>query len=162
MDSDVAPDLDRAIIEAHAGDRIVLIAESFRRVTGGELVRPYGDILLQLWHAPTVVAAHGTEPDPIFFYGNRAALNLFEMTAEEFIRLPSRLSAELAARDERARLLAEVSERNFISNYSGIRIAKSGSRFVIEHAIVWNLLGADGSIHGQAAGFEHWRPLGQA
>ncbi len=159
MDSDVAP--DRAIIEAHAGAKAQLIAESFGRVTGGELMRPYGETLTQLWHAPAVVVAHGTEPDPVFFYGNRAALDLFEMRADEFIHLPSRLSAEADARRERARLLAEVSEKNFISNYSGVRIAKSGRRFVIDHAIVWNLLAADGSIHGQAACFEHWEPLGR-
>jgi hypothetical protein len=161
MDCDVAPDLDRAIIEAHAGAKAGLIVESFRRVTGGELVRPYGETLSQLWNAPTVVVAHGTEPDPIFFYGNRAALDLFGMAAQEFIQLPSRLSAEPDARGERSRLLAEVSEKNFISDYSGIRIAKSGHRFVIERAIVWNLLALDGSVHGQAACFEHWRLLGQ-
>lgn len=162
MDSGVASDVDRAIIEAHAGDRAELIAESFARVTGGELVRPYGEILAQLWHAPAVVVAHGTEADPIFFYGNRAALDLFEMAAQEFVELPSRFSAEPEARGERARLMAQVAEKNFISNYSGVRIAKSGNRFMIDHAIVWNLLAADGAIHGQAACFEHWRPLGRS
>jgi len=161
MDYGVAPDRDRAIIETHAGAKTGLIPESFRRVTGGELVRPYGETLAQLWDAPAVVVAHGTEADPVFFYGNRAALDLFEMTAQEFIQLPSRRSAEPDAREERARLLAEVSEKNFISDYSGVRIAKSGNRFVIDHAIVWNLLAADGTIHGQAAYFEHWRPLGR-
>jgi hypothetical protein len=160
MDSDVAPDHDRAVIEAHAAAKAQLIAESFGRVTGGELVRPYGETLSQLWHAPAVVVAHGTEPDPIFFYGNRAALDLFEMTAGEFIQLPSRYSAEPEARGERARLMAQVAEENFISNYAGVRVAKSGRRFMIDHAIVWNLLAADGSLHGQAACFEHWRPIG--
>lgn len=161
MDSDVAPDARRAIIEAHAGAKAALIAESFARVTGGELVRPYGDVLKQLWQAPAVVVAHGTEADPVFFYGNRAALDLFEMSAQEFVALPSRFSAEPDARADRERLLSEVAEKNFITNYTGVRIAKSGSRFVIDHAVVWNLLAADGTIHGQAACFEHWRPLGR-
>lgn len=36
-------------------------------------------------------------------------------------------------------------------NYRGLRVAKSGERFWIEHATVWNLLDADGVLHGQAA-----------
>ena len=161
MDPAAPPDPDRTIVHAHACGREILIAESFARVTGGELVRPYGDIAQQMWDSAAVIVAHGTEPDPVFFYGNRAALDLFEMPAAEFIRLPSRFSAEPLNRQERARLLADVSARNFISNYAGIRIAKSGRRFRIERATVWNLLAVDGSIHGQAACFEHWRPLGQ-
>lgn len=159
MDTEGAPDAARAVIEAHAGAKAGLIAQSFARVTGEELVRPYGDTLARLWHAPAVILAHGTEADPVFFYGNRTALDLFEMTAEEFVALPSRFSAEPDARSERERLLAEVAEKNFITNYSGVRIAKSGKRFVIDRATVWNLLADDGAIHGQAACFEHWRPL---
>ena len=153
------PDPDRLVIEAHAGARIALIAESFRRVTGGDLAPPGSDIAESLWSAPAVIVAHATEADPVFFYGNRAALNLFEMSGEEFTRLPSRFSTEPLAREERARLLAQVAERNFISDYAGIRIAKSGKRFRIERATVWNLLAANGSIHGQAACFAHWTAI---
>ncbi len=137
-----------------------MIADSLRRVTGKELVDPRGDVADRLWELPAVVLAHGTEDDPLFFYGNRAALDLFEVTAAELIRMPSRLSAEPVARDERARLLARVSADNFISDYSGVRIAKSGKRFAIERATVWNLLTETGSIEGQAACFADWKVLG--
>lgn len=106
-----------------------------------------------------MIVAHGTEADPVFFYGNRLALDLFEMRFDDFIRLPSRFSAEPLAREARARLLARVGRDGFIDDYAGVRIASSGRRFRIEQAVVWNLLDEAGIIHGQAATFAHWVPL---
>ena len=37
---------------------------------------------------------HGNEADPVFCYANRTAQRLWGLTWDEFIRLPSRLSAE--------------------------------------------------------------------
>jgi hypothetical protein len=112
-----------------------------------------------LYKAPMVVLAHDTATDPVFFYGNRAAQRLFEMTWEELVRLPSRYSAEQVAREERQRLLDLVTRQGFIDNYSGVRIAKSGKRFLIEHATVWNLLGQEGQVLGHAAAFDRWVPV---
>jgi hypothetical protein len=67
--------------------------------------------------------------------------------------LPSRLSAEPLARDERARLLARVTEFGFVDDYSGMRISGRNKRFMITNATVWNLLDADGVYRGQAAAF---------
>ena len=146
----------RGIIEAHAGpERIALITQSHARLTGLPLV-PEGE---SLWTLPAVVVAHGTERDPIFFYANRAALALFEFTAEEFIRLPSRLSAVPLAREERARMLAQVAAQGFIDDYAGVRTARSGRGFRIERATVWNLVDPKGAIRGQAATFDRWLPL---
>ena len=72
-----------------ARPRLVLIAESYRRLTGRPLVAAAGN-LGELWTAPRVVVAHGTEADPVFFYGNRLALELFELDFAAFTRLPSR------------------------------------------------------------------------
>ncbi len=139
--------------------RIALIAESFERLTGGSLVDPQPDMAAALWIAPRAIVAHGTQADPIFFYGNRLALTLFETTPAEFIRMPSRLSAEPLLREERARLLDRVTRDGFIDDYAGIRISAKGRRFRIEQAIVWNLVDAEGETHGQAAAFDHWEPL---
>jgi hypothetical protein len=144
------------LLRAHAGTRLALIAESFQRLIGAPLVAHVDDIAESLWHAPRVIVAHGTEPDPIFFFGNKMALELFEMSAEDFIKLPSRLSAEAVNREERQRLLNEVTRNNFIANYAGVRISATGRRFRIEQAVVWNLLDAQGEKHGQAATFDHW------
>lgn len=152
-------DDQRQIIGRNAGNRITLITHSFRQLTGNELVPATPDVANALWSAPIVVLAHGTEADPVFFYGNRAALDIFEIGAEEFIRLPSRFSAEPLLREDRARLLERVTRENYISDYAGVRIARTGKRFRIEQATVWNLIDRDGAIHGQAAAFDRWIPL---
>ncbi len=147
-------------MESRAGmDRIAQITASYRQLTGLDLVPHGANICAALWNLPAVVVAHGTEADPIFFYANRAALTLFEFPAEEFIRLPSRLSARPLAREERARMLARVSEHGFIDDYAGVRTARSGGGFRIERATVWNLFDPKGSPSGQAASFDRWSPL---
>lgn len=139
--------------------RLPLIAESFRRLTGRPLVAPGPDLARALWEAPRVIVAHGTEADPVFFYGNRLALALFELDFAAFSRLPSRFSAEPLAREERARLLERVSRDGFIDDYAGIRISSNGRRFRIAEATVWNLVDGQGQQHGQAATFDHWQRL---
>lgn len=142
--------------EAHAA----LMAESFLRLTGRDLA-PVGSggLARALWEAPFALVSHGTEADPVFNYGNRTALELFEMSWPEFTALPSRKSAEPVHRDERQRLMETVAKRGFISDYRGIRVSKNGRRFYIEQAVVWNLIDAHGTIRGQAAMFSDWKFL---
>ncbi|MBV5334108.1 MEKHLA domain-containing protein [bacterium] len=143
------PELDDELLR-----RLPIIAESFLRLTG----RPLFDDPSpeRLWNAPRVIVAHGTEADPVFFYGNRMALDVFEMDFPRFIQLPSRFSAEPLARGERARLLERVSRDGYIDDYAGVRISATGKRFRIEQAVVWNLIDVDGVLHGQAATFDQW------
>jgi MEKHLA domain len=137
--------------------RLALIAESFQRLTGKPLIDDPSPG--SLWNAPRVIVAHGTEADPVFFYGNRMALDIFEMDFASFTRLPSRYSAEPMNREERARLLERVSRDGFIDDYAGVRISATGKRFRIGRAVVWNLIDAEGRIHGQAATFDRWMML---
>lgn len=142
-----------------SSDHVQLLLDSFARLLGRELISRQGsaaDQAERLFAAPFVVASHGTEVDPVLNYGNAAALALWEMTWEEFTQTPSRLTAEPVHRDERARLLGRTREHGFVDDYSGIRISKTGRRFRIEQAIVWNLTTADGTLMGQAASFDSW------
>ena len=109
--------------------------------------------------APFVTASHGTEADPVFNYANRAALALFETTWTDFTSMPSRLSAEPVAREERAQLLARVNQRGFIDDYSGIRISTSGRHFRIRRATVWNVVDTRAAPRGQAVVFRDWEYL---
>ncbi len=109
--------------------------------------------------APFVLVAHGTEEDPLLNFANQAALTLWEMSIREFLGTPSRLTAEPVHRDERARLLQRTTQHGFISDYSGIRITSSGSRFEIHRAIVWNVIDSSGAPAGQAATFSDWNRL---
>jgi len=116
-------------------------------------------MLEALWYADFVVVSHGTEPDPIFNFGNQLALNLFEMHYEDFIQLPSRQSAEPMNQQERSRLLEEVTQQGCIRNYTGVRISATGQRFFIKNAKVWNLFDKQGEFYGQAAMFRSWKYL---
>lgn len=140
-------------------DRIVLIAESYARLTGRDLVPGEGDPVLRLWSASAAIVAHGTEPDPVFFFGNRTALTLFEMNFGAFTRLASRFSAQPLLRDERARLLDRVTRHGIIENYAGVRISATGKRFRISNASVWNLTDGSGRPAGQAAAFTQWHSV---
>lgn len=136
-----------------------LIAESFQRLLGKPLLNneeKYEVLAEHLFHAPFVLLSHNTEPEPIFNYANAQALALFELSWEELIRFPSRLSAEPVNQQERAKLLAEVTTNGFIDNYQGIRISKTGKRFKISKAVVWNLVDSEKIYRGQAACFSDW------
>lgn len=140
-----------------------LIVDSHMRVMGRPLLPANtlndANVMEALWAAPQAVVAHGPQADPIFFYGNRMALELFEMDFSVFTALPSRFSAEPLAREERAALLERVSRFGFIDDYAGIRISSTGKRFRISNATVWNLIDADGFYRGQAAAFSDWEPV---
>lgn len=138
------------------------LARSLKHFTGRELfpnANTPEELADKVFTAPFVLVSHGTEADPILNYGNQTALKLWEMTWEELTRTPSRFTAEAPNREERARLLAEVTARGFIDDYSGVRISKSGRRFRIHRATVWNLLTESGQPCGQAAMFDRWENL---
>ncbi len=133
---------------AHAA----LLLDSYRHWTGRELLE--GDQSARaLYHAPFAVLSHDSAADPCFTYANLAAQKLFEMSWPEIVGLPSRLSAEPLAQAERERLLARVTAQGYIDDYRGVRIARSGRRFTIQQATVWNLVNQDGVLLGQAACF---------
>jgi len=130
------------------------LLHSFQHWTGRSLLDVSGspaEIAQQVFEAPFVLVSHGTESDPIFNYGNRKALELWELSWEEFTRMPSRKTAELMVQEERDRLLAETVTNGFVSNFSGVRISSTGQRFKIEDGIIWNVLDEQNQRCGQAA-----------
>ena len=149
----------------YLANHVALLLGSLKAVTGRDLIDPQAEPLetaQQLYEAPFFVASHGTSGDPILTYGNRLAQELFEMSWEEFTSTPSRFTAEAPNREERAKLLAEVTANGFIDNYSGVRISSTGNRFRIKKATVWNLIHPDGSHAGQAATFSNWEKVQKA
>ena len=147
-------------IETHGAE----LLRTYHRWTGRHLIEPCGDELAEarmLFEAPFAVVSGGAEGDQILNYGNKTALNLWEMDWDTLTRTPSRLTAEPMHRDERAEFLRRVRERGFIDDYSGIRISSKGRRFRIAQATVWNVTDADGKYAGQAATFSKWEFLSQ-
>ncbi|HLT63663.1 MAG TPA: MEKHLA domain-containing protein [Pseudohongiella sp.] len=153
------PDACPELLIRHASDKLALIADSYQRLTGRTLIEPGSDLVATMWTLPQVVLAHGIEDDPIFFFGNRLALELFEVTPEQIIKMPSRLSAEAMLREEREALLERVTRDGYIDDYQGVRISSTGQRFLIKQATVWNLIDERGVKHGQAATFSQWEFL---
>ncbi len=154
----MAAPLDDPLLIEH----VQRLLDSYRHWTGGELVpaeKLPEERVEALFYQPFVVLSHGTQKDPILNYGNQAALALWEMTWEEFTSMPSSLTAEPINRAERARLLSQVANYGYISDYRGVRISKSSRRFLIEQGTVWNILDVNGRYVGQAATFDHWTYL---
>ena len=113
----------------------------------------------RLFEAPCVVVAHGTQDDPILIYGNRMALELWDVDVETLLSMPSRMTAEPMRREERAELLERAARDGFVDDYRGIRISRTGRRFRIERATIWNLRDGAGQPAGQAATFSQWHFL---
>ena len=114
-----------------------------------------------LFAAERVVLAHdganpADDPGPRLIYANRAALRLWQRNWFELVGMPSRLTAEPGARQERAQALLRVQSQEAIANYGGIRIDSQGRRFRIDGAKVFSLCNAAGEPCGQAACFSRW------
>ena len=135
------------------------LLNNYARLLKQELIPREGTPLEQavgLFKSSFVVASHGLQDDPILNYGNQAALNLWEMDWEQFTQTPSRLTAEPVNREERARMLERAKTHGYLPDYRGIRISRSGKRFLVERATVWNIQKPDGTPLGQAATFSDW------
>ncbi len=148
-----APFEEPLLIE-HIGSML----SSYRRWIGRELILETSpeEMARSLFYQPFVVLSHGTQEDPILNYGNQAALDLWEMSWDEFTSMPSRLTAEPINREDRERLLAQVRQHGYIDTYRGVRISGSGRRFLIEKGTVWNIVDTNGRYAGQAATFSSW------
>ena len=147
---------------AYLADHVERLRRSLRHWTRRDLVAPdlpSAEAARLVYEAPFVVLSHGNAADPVLTYGNRAAQALFELTWDQLTRMPSRLTAEAPDREERARLLAQVAAHGFIDDYSGVRVSRTGRRFCIARATVWNLLDDAGRHCGQAATFAQWTDL---
>ena len=136
-----------------------ILLDSFNQFLGYQLISRKETAEKQseiLFKAKFVVVSHGIEVDPILNYGNETALNLWEMSWSDFTQTPSRLTAEPINREARQAMLQQAQTQGYIDNYSGVRISKTGRRFFIETAIIWNLLDSKGNKCGQAATFSDW------
>jgi hypothetical protein len=136
------------------------LLSSFYHWTGRSLLDPEGtpaETARKLFEAPFVVVSHGTQSDPVLNYGNREALELWEMDWQQFTQTPSRQTAELIEQQERARLLEQARTKGYIDDYQGIRISSSGRRFWIQDVVIWDVLDEQQVCCGQAATFSRWK-----
>jgi PAS domain S-box-containing protein len=137
-----------------------LLAGSYAKVTGDALVpagMPGDEAAAWLYEAPFGLLAHDTSPDPLFVYANLTAQELFGYGWDEFVGLPSRLSAAAGQdREERRVFLDQVRRQGYADHYRGLQTAKTGQRFWIQDATVWNLTDQESTLVGQAALIQGW------
>jgi hypothetical protein len=119
-----------------------LITASYARALGRPLCAP-----MELEDLGAVVLCHDTADDPVLVFANRAARDLWEAP---LVGMPSRLTAPIAQRAERA---AALSGDGVVRGYSGVRVSATGRLFRIEDATVWRVTDAAGRRVGQAATF---------
>lgn len=143
-----------------------LLLDSHRRLVGVSLCPPVwaspSEAATWLYeHAPFGLLVHDASADPRFVYANRTAQRSFGYTWDEFVGLPSRLSAAPDAQRDRDALLSAVNERGYADGYQGLRQCKDGRLFRIEDVCMWNLTDSGGTRHGQAAVFRPGSPAGE-
>lgn len=149
-----------AALNGYLERHVRLLLDSFHHWTGKNLVQEgqsSSERARELFYAPFVVLSHDSRSDPLLNYANKAGLHLFELNWKELVALPSRLTAEPLDREERARLLGRVTQHGYIDDYGGVRISRSGRRFLIQQATVWNVRDEQGTLYGQAATFARWQ-----
>jgi MEKHLA domain len=152
------PDATNAYLAEYVG----LLVNSLRQLKGDCLVDSslsMEEQAKQIFNAPYVLLAHNATADPVFQYANKMGLTLFELSWDELTNLHSKYSAEPQNRYARETLLNEVSAKGYADNYSGIRISKTGKRFEIKAATVWNIVDSDNVKCGQAAMFKDYKYL---
>ncbi len=131
------------------------LLNSFNRLTGKSIIErssPKED-LKKVEEGDFVLVSHNGANDPILNYGNPFALNLWELSWDEFTRTPSRKTAEADLREKRQQMLSIAEKQGYFDNYEGIRISRTGKRFLIKNAIIWNVLDENNKKIGQAAYF---------
>ncbi|GGJ58744.1 MEKHLA domain-containing protein [Streptomyces brasiliensis] len=111
--------------------------------------------------APFGLLAHDTSVDPRFVYANRTAQDRFGYSWDEFVGLPSRLSARPDGQEDREAFVRAVTDDHYATGYQGIRVGKGGRTFWIEDVTMWDLIDTHGRIHGQAAVFRSSSPTGR-
>lgn len=131
------------------------LLNSFERLTGKSIINrssPKEDYK-KVEEGGFVLVSHNGAKDPILNYGNSFALNLWELSWEEFTQTPSRKTAESDLRDKRQQMLEVAEKQGYFDKYEGVRISSSGKRFLIKNAIIWNVFDENNEKVGQAAYF---------
>ena len=75
---------------------------------------------------------------------------------EAMIGMPSRYTAEAEERVQRASALQQAQQRDACEGYSGVRVSRTGQRFMMSNARIWTLWDETGGHCGQAAAFSSW------
>lgn len=135
---------------------IAWLCASYRRTTGGDLVP--ADDPQALYDSEAVVVSHRCAEDPWFVYANRAAQRVWGYAWDEFIGLPSRLSAPSEGRAARQVQIRDGLVHGVMRLRDAIRIRADGRRFRVDEILLWNVSDDAGLVVGQAATYTRFTP----
>lgn len=98
------------------------------------------------------ILSHGIQKDPIYNYGNRASVGLFEQESlEALCQTPSRYSTVPSLMDDRGRLIQQIEKVGHGTIVDAVRTSANGKLFVMKTIWVWNVYHDDGRRIGLAA-----------
>mmetsp|Transcript_33049 Transcript_33049/g.79885 ORF Transcript_33049/g.79885 Transcript_33049/m.79885 type:complete len:222 (+) Transcript_33049:64-729(+) len=100
------------------------------------------------------VLSHGTQPDPIFNYGNKASLELFGYKIEDLCRTASRLSTVPELMKDRENLIKDIETCGYGYIDDAVRVKSDGELFVIDRILVWTLFDKTDKRIGLAAVYD--------
>ncbi|MDJ1173170.1 MEKHLA domain-containing protein [Roseofilum capinflatum] len=143
-------------------DQTQLILNSYQHWFGFPLLNMEQapiELAQQLFEAPFVIFSHSNQADPIYNYGNRQGLRLWELSWEDLRQTPSRTTTEPMGQEDRNQVLTDTSTKGYAKGYSGVRISSTGKRILIKDVMLWNLLDQHQQYQGQAAMFSEYHFL---
>eukprot|EP00198_Chlamydomonas_reinhardtii_P002501 XP_001691837.1 predicted protein [Chlamydomonas reinhardtii] len=143
---------------------VFTLADSYYRLTKKYLLEgvDFEKLPAALFRAPFALLAHNKfqegVKDPVYIYGNRAALDLFEKSWDDLLKMPSRLSAPVdeSAQTDRDGLLEKAAKTGYVTGYEAWRVSSTGRRFKIKDVTLFNLIDRSGTKIGQAAVFSQY------
>lgn len=135
-------------------DWIRLSSNSLERITGKTLYETIHVETAQQVHENEryAVLSHDTAGDPVYNYGNRAAVEVFKWPEDEFYQLPSRYSApDGTIRNSRSTDIQDAIDSDLKTIALAIRQTKHGELFQLTDVMLWNVYDDDGHRVGQTA-----------
>ena len=136
-----------------------LLLDSYRHWMKQELIDrgvTFSEQSHQLFESSFVVVSHGMQNDPILNYGNRTALALWEMSWEELTSTRHASPPNLPIRKNVPRCFNGQHNMDSLMIIEESAFQRPGKRFLVERAIVWNVVDDQGQKQGQAATFSKW------
>ncbi|CAB9507466.1 MEKHLA domain-containing protein [Seminavis robusta] len=97
------------------------------------------------------ILSHGIQEDPIYNYGNAAALELFDNTIEDLCQTPSRYSTVESLMDDREQLIQSINTFGHGTIRDATRRTTKEKLFVIATIWIWHVFDDNGTRIGLAA-----------
>ncbi|NVJ25757.1 MEKHLA domain-containing protein [Myxococcus sp. AM011] len=101
--------------------------------------------------APFMLLAQDVSADPVFIYTNASASHHFGYTPEEFLSLPSRLSATAEGQEDRNAAVNEALTKGARIGYGSVRVTKAGKLFRLRDGELFLLHDKDDARIGMGA-----------